>query len=151
MMPRSLESRLTLQLQGVAVLVIAAFAVSALWITRATLFRQETRTLVSAATRITASIDLELKEEHNLGKAIDAVLREEAIQGLRITIADSNGQALATSPVQHRAVAPMHHDEFHEARARARSGVWVEVAMSDRLREASLAALARALLIAALP
>jgi signal transduction histidine kinase len=151
MMTRSLESRLTLQQQGLAVLVIAAFAVSALWITRATLFREETRTLVSAATRIAASIDFELKEEHNLGKAIDAVLREEAMQGLRITIADSNGQALATSPVQRRAAAPPQRGEFHEARARARCGVWVEVASSTRLREASLAALARALLIAALP
>lgn len=151
MITRSLESRLTLQQQGLAVLVIAAFAVSALWITRATLSREETQMLASTATRVAVSLDLEYIEEHDLGKAIETVLREEAVEGLRITIADSLGQTLATSPAQRGAAARVHSGEIHLARAKAKCGAWVEVAMSDRLREASLTALARALLIAALP
>ena len=151
MIPRSLESRLTLQQQGLAVLVIAAFAFSALWITRSTLYREETQTLESAATRIAVSLDLEFAEEHDLGKAIDAVLREEAVEGLRITFADSQGRPLATSPAKRGSTAPPPYSELHRARVQAKCGAWVEVAMSDRLRKASLAALARALLIAALP
>ncbi len=151
MIPRSLESRLTLQQQGLAVLVVAAFAVSALWITRATLYREETHTLESTAARIALSLDIELAEAHDLGRAIDAVLREEDVEGLRITIEDPRGRPLATSPAQRATVTQARHGEIHRARARARSGAWVEVAMSDRVRKASLAALARALLMAAAP
>src|SRR4029077_14141320 len=71
MNPGSLESRLTLQQQGLAVLVVAAFAFSALWITRATLYREETQALQAAAARMALSIDLEFAGEHDLGKAID--------------------------------------------------------------------------------
>lgn len=151
MIPRTLESRLTLQQQGLAVLVIAAFAVSALWITQATLYREETQTLQAAATRIAVSLDLEFAEEHDLAKAIDAVLSEEAIAGLRITIADSNGRPLATNPAKRGPTTPAARETLHRARVEAKCGAWVEVATSDRLRKASLAALARALLIAALP
>lgn len=151
MIPRTLESRLTLQQQGLAVLVIAAFAVSALWITQATLYREETQTLQAAATRIAVSLDLEFAEEHDLAKAIDAVLSEEAIAGLRITIADSNGRPLATNPAKRGPTTPAARETLHRARVEAKCGAWVEVAMSDRLRKASLSALARALLIAALP
>jgi sensor histidine kinase regulating citrate/malate metabolism len=70
MIRNSLESRLTLQQQGLAVLVIAAFAISALWITRATLFREETQTLKSGASRIAMSLDLEIAESRDLRKAI---------------------------------------------------------------------------------
>jgi signal transduction histidine kinase len=151
MIHRSLESRLTLQQQGLAVLVIAAFALSALWITRTTLYREETHILESAATRIAVSLDLELAEEHDVGHAIEAVLQEEDVEGLRITIEDARGHPLATSLAQRATGTQARHGEIHRARARAKSGAWVEVAMSDRVRKASLAALARALLIAAVP
>ncbi len=151
MIPRTLESRLTLQQQGLAVLVIAAFAFSALWMTQATLYREETRTLEAAATRVAVSLDLEFAEEHDLAKAIDGVLSEEAIAGLRITIADSHGRPLATSPAKRGPKTPAVRETLHRARVEAKCGAWVEVAMSDRLRKASLSALARALLIAALP
>jgi len=151
MIPGSLESRLTLQQQALAVLVIAAFAVSAMWITGATLSREETQTLRNAATSIAASLDLEFAEEHDLEKSIQAVLREEAVEGLRITIMDSQGRLLATSPARRAAEAAIQREEIHQAHMEAKCGAWVEVAMSDRLRKASLAALARALLIAALP
>jgi len=151
MIPRTLESHLTFQQQGLAVLVIAAFAFSALWITRTTLYREETQTLETAASRIAASLDLEFAEEHDLGKAIDGVLSEEAIEGLRITIADSHGRPLASIPAQQGQIPPNARDDLHQARVSAKCGAWVEVAMSDRLRKASLSALAKALLIAALP
>jgi signal transduction histidine kinase len=149
--PRSLESRLTLQQQALAVLVVAAFAVSALWITRATLYREETHILESTAARIALSLDLELTGEHDVRRAIDAVLREEDVEGLRITIEDPGGRLLATSPALRPTGTRARRGEIHRARARAKSGHWVEVAMSDRVRKASLAALASALLIAAVP
>jgi two-component system OmpR family sensor kinase len=151
LIPRSLESRLALQQQILAVAVVGAFAVSALGITRATLARQETQTLESAATRVAMSLDLEFAEEHDLGKAIDAVLREEADEGVRITIADLRGRALANFPRTRDSLSAIPQRGEHQVRVAARCGVWVEVAMSDRLAKASLAALARALLIAALP
>jgi signal transduction histidine kinase len=149
--PRSLESRLTLQQQGLAVLVIAAFAVSALWITRATLSREETQTLQSAADRLAVSLDIEFAKAHDLRKAIAAVLREEAAEGLRVTIEDAHGRPLATSVAQRHAGATAGYGPTHHARVKAECGLWVDVAMNDRLRTASLTALARALLIAALP
>ena len=151
MMPRSLEARLTLQQQGLAVLVVAAFAVSALWITRATLFREETHTLKSAASRIALSLDLELAEEHDVGRAIAALFQEENVEGLRITIEDPSGRTLATNAARRTTAMPTQRGVYHRARARAKSGHWVEVAMSDRMRTASLTTLARALLITALP
>lgn len=151
MIPRSLESRLTLQQQVLAVLVIAAFALSALAITRATLAREETQTLESAATRIAVSLDLEFDEEHDLAKAIDAVMREETDEGVRITITDLRGRPLAAFPRTRGSAPATPGRDVHAVRVAARCGAWVEVAMSDRLAEASLAALARALLIAAVP
>ena len=151
MIPRSLKSRLTLQQQGMAVLVIAAFAASAMWITGATLSREEAQTVRTAATSIAASLDLEFAEDHDLAKSIETVLREEAVEGVHITIKDSQGRVLATSPAQRAAGSAIRSGEFHPAHAVAKCGAWVEVAMSDRLSRASLAALARALVIAALP
>jgi two-component system OmpR family sensor kinase len=151
MNPGSLESRLTFQQQGLALLVIAAFAVSALWITRATLSREEGQSLVSAAERIALSLDLEYAEEPNLVRASETVLHEESVDGFRITIEDSLGRPIATN-VSRRAGGSSHsHGEIREARARTRSGLWVAVATSDRLRKASLSALARALLLTAIP
>jgi signal transduction histidine kinase len=146
----SLESRLTLQQQGLAVLVIAAFAISALWITRATLFREETQTLRSGASRIALSLDIEFAESQDLGKAIGEVLRQEAVDGLPISFEDAQGRVLASNHSR-RGATPGRSTQIHEARLQAKCGVWVVVAMSDRLRERSLAALARSLTIAALP
>jgi len=146
----SLESRLTVQQQGLAVLVVAAFAISALWITRTTLFREETQTLQSAATRIALGLDLEYAEDHDLKRAIGDVLSEEGVEGLPITFLDAQGRPLATNRAQ-RGGAPGRSGQIHEVRVHAKCGAWVAVSMSDRLRESSLAALARALLIAAVP
>src|SRR5438093_358753 len=132
MIPRSLKSRLTLHQQGMAVLVIAAFAVSAMWITGATLSREEAQTVRTAANSIAASLDLEFAEDHDLAKSIEAVLREEAVEGLHITIKDSQGRVLATSPDQRAAGAAIRSGEFHPAHAVATCGARVEVAMSDR-------------------
>ena len=150
MIPGSLESRLRLQQQGLALLVVIAFAVSALWITRATLFRAETLTLQTAATRIAESLDLEYGEERDLKAAMAEVLRDEAVEGLPISFWDSREQLLATNRSQ-RGAAPGHTRVIHQERALTKAGVWVEVAMSDRMRTASLEALARALVIAAVP
>ena len=151
MMPRSFESRLTLLLQGLAALVIAAFALSALGITRATLYREESHALDGTARRMAASLDLEFAEEHDLRKAVAAVLSEEADAGLFVRFEDAQGHTLAMRPAPRAGVAAVSLAGMHRARVRSHCGAWVEVAVSDRVRSASLTALARALALAAAP
>jgi signal transduction histidine kinase len=154
---RSLVSRLSLLQQMVTVAVIVAFAVSSLWITRRTLQREERALLAEAATRIAGNVDRELGEEGNLARAAVAVVEEEPPGPMRIDIQDTAGRLLASSsrvasgPAADGREGDDDPEEITRVSVTSPGGVRITVSSSNRLREASMAALGRSLLLAAVP
>jgi signal transduction histidine kinase len=152
---RSLTSRLALLQQLVAVAVVLVFAASSLWITQRTLKREEHAVLQETARRLAENVDREYREEHDLAAAAYDVLEEEAAFGMRIEIFDTAGHLLASSrrAAGDTASVVRQTEDEHEQRVSitSASGAVVTASISSRLRDASVAALARALLISAAP
>jgi len=142
---RSLSARLTSLLQTMAVLVVAVFAGSSMWLTARAIEREERALLRDAAHRIAIDLDQEFREERDLTRAAAAVLEEEAASGFRIDIIDSAGRTLASS-----SRTPMGRD-LEQAIVSTASGAIVTVSVSHQMRMATVAALGRALLLAAAP
>jgi signal transduction histidine kinase len=155
MIGRSLTSRLALLQQLIAVVVILVFAASSLWITQRTLEREEHAILLETARRLADNVDREYREEHDLATAASDVLEEEAAFGMWIDIVDSAGHQLASSrrAVADRTSVSDQTDDNHiqKVSISSASGAIIRVSVSSRLRDASVAALARALLISAVP
>jgi len=167
----SLVARLTGLLQAVTVLVVAAFASLALWLTAGSLLREEAAQLEMTARHVAENLDREFQEERRLAPAAENAVAEEAPGGLRVEVLDLSGRLLAATggagPAapgpRARAVAPAAGAEpprpgwrssdrgLDSFTARARCGAWVRASMPARFRVASLAALGRSLLLAALP
>ena len=151
MIPRSLEARLTLQQQLLILVAIVIFAASALILTQAALYREETHNLEFEARRIAHNLEIEMMEEPNLTFAADSLIADEPLRALGIVIRDSTGKVVAE-----RDEAPSSKDvvgasSVHHLRVRTSAGASVEVRHSPRERRAAAATLLRALLLAALP
>jgi two-component system OmpR family sensor kinase len=155
MMSKSLAGRLALLQQLVTVAVIVVFAASSLWITRHALVRKERAVLWETAHRVANDIEREYQEEHNLVRAASGVLEDEVTSGMRIDIVDAAGRRIASS---NRAAAdtvdaprPQGDRDIQRVSIASPMGIVVTVSISDRLRDATMAALARALMLSALP
>lgn len=141
----SLSSRLTALLQGMAAVVIVAFAVSSLWLSSRTIHREEQALLKAAARQLAFDFDQELEEEGDAKRAAAAVLGERAASGFRIDIIGATGEVIGSSA----AGAP--EPDLHRAAAHSAGGATVVVSASHRPQSSAIAALARALIIAAVP
>ena len=75
MIGRSLVTRLTLLQQLMAVLMIASFGTSALWMANRSLRDEDARVLVAMARRVAAGVDSELSEEGNLAHSAAAAIQ----------------------------------------------------------------------------
>ncbi len=152
MIGSSLTSRLTVLLQVIGFAVISLFAASSMWLTARTIQREEAALVAHTARRLAADLDNVNMEMGDLRKAADMVLGEQAASGFRIDILDAAGRTFASSAPMGpgpETEPPGHHD--YRATARAASGVTIVVSVSPRLRTETLAALGRAMLIAAVP
>jgi signal transduction histidine kinase len=133
--------------------VIALFAGSSMWLTARTIQREEATILERTAHRLAADLDDELKEEGDLGKAAAAVLEQEAASGFRIDIVDAAGRILASTSRRDSGIDVRQVPGSGNPRAivPSASGAAIVVSVSPQLRMATLAALGRALLLAAVP
>jgi len=149
---KSLEARLTVLLQVVAVAVTAAFGASMLWLTQQALARNEHAFVASEAKQIAHHLEAEIAEEGSLERAAIMTIEEESGSGLKIEVTDASGRLLASSA----ALAPGKKatgaaGEVETAVARSTSGAWVRVSLSSRLRHAALSSLLQALFLSAIP
>jgi signal transduction histidine kinase len=154
-MSDSLAGRLTVLQQGMALAVIVVFAGSALWFTARALERQGREVMDATARRIARSYNDERKELPDPVRAAGQVVAEGATPGVTLEIRDASGRLLAGSRTTLRPSAgaardTVRADEF-VATARTADGATVRASMSGALHRASIEALARALVIAALP
>jgi signal transduction histidine kinase len=154
---RSLSSRLSLLQQMVTIAVVAIFATSSLWITQRTLQREERALLLETAARLADNIDREMREGDDLPRAAAEVIDEETPTGMHIELRDAAGRLLASSrrmaadPAAQTAEPDDKPGDVSVASVTSPGGVRIRVSTSTRLREASMAALGRALLLTAAP
>jgi signal transduction histidine kinase len=155
MMRRSLASRLALLQQVVAIAILASFAASSLWVTRRALVRAEHAVLWETARYLADNMDREYREEQDLARAAIGVLEDGAASGMRIDIVDAAGRLLASSG---RAAADTmsasdqaEEDDVERVTVTLACGAAITASISDRLRDATMAALGRALAISAVP
>ena len=160
MIGRSLVTRLTLLQQLMAVLMIASFGTSALWMANRSLRDEDARVLVAMARRVAAGVDSELSEEGNLAHLAAAAIQEESPGKFRIDVYDSLGELLAsTEPKVARGPmdGPLADGDLgdrggrYRAALRSASGALVVASVSDQDRIAQIAALRRGLLWSAAP
>jgi signal transduction histidine kinase len=132
--------------QLLAAALIASFAASAVWISARALDRQEASFLGNTASRMVESYQQEWSEDHDLRRAAEAVLKEDAPLGIRIDILDEQGAKLAST-----STGTQRRDEMRTVRMHAAPGAWIMASMSTRPRRNAVRALIAALSVAALP
>ena len=93
----SLTWRLTLLLHGVVVVLVGAFAASALLLTKQNLAREERIVLEETARETAASVDREYVEEKDLARAVTGALEEQPLAGILIEVLDPQGRRLAVT------------------------------------------------------
>ena len=148
MKPRSLVFRLTLLQQGLAVVLLVAFATLAIGISAGTLARQESQFLADAARQIATAVDLEWAEEGDLVRAAEAAFQESAPPGVWVDVFDAGGHRVSSSGGAMRQPAP---EETHATRIGLARGGWLVVSVSTRPRHDAVAALVWALLLTSVP
>ena len=157
-MKRSLVARLTLLEQLTVIGAMFAFGVLALWVTGEVL-KHERQTFVTAtAQRLAASYVEDLEEEPDTLTVARGVIEDGREVGVQIEVHDSRGRLLASSFASHADTldgAPDAADRepgvSFTAGASNPLGARIDARVTDIARQASLSALARSLLIAALP
>jgi len=142
----SLVQRLGALEQMLAAALITLFAASAIGISARTLERQEAAFLDNIASRMAESLQQEWSEDHNLKRAAEAVLKEEAPLGIRIDILDERGAPLAST-----ASGTSRRDDLRETRKHVAPGAWIVASTSTRPRRNAVRALIVALSVVALP
>lgn len=155
----SLTWRLTLLLHGVVVVLVGAFAASALLLTRQNLAREERIMLEETAREVAASVDREYAEEKDLPRASSGALEEQPLAGIRVEILDAQGRSVAsTGPASPRSggltksrVDGSAAPRWRTAAATAACGAVVIASTSGQAQAATLVALGRALVLTALP
>ncbi len=146
MSPASLVQRLLALEQMLAAALIAVFAGSAIWISARTLERQEAAFLENTAAQMAKGLRQEWSEHHDLKRAAEAVLKEDAPLGIRIDILDEQGLPLAST-----ATGANRRDGVREQRMHVPPGAWIVASMSTRHRRNAVQALILALSVAAVP
>src|SRR5262245_17311749 len=126
--------------------LIVLFAASAIGISTRALERQEAAFLGNSASRMARSLEQEWSEDHDLKRAAEAVLKEDAPLGVRIDILDEHGLPLAST-----ATGTHRREDVRETRLHAAPGAWIVATMSTRPRQNAIRALILALAAAGLP
>ncbi len=161
-MTRSLVTRLTLLEQLTVIGAIIAFGTLSLLVTGEVLKRERQAFVTTTAQRLAASYIEDLAEEPDTLTVARGVIEDGREVGVQIEVHDSRGQLLASS-------FTMHSDELDAAPGVAPDvpepepgigftagatnplGARIDARVTDIARQSSLSALARSLLIAALP
>ncbi len=156
-MIRSLLARITLLQQLTAIVAIAAFALLSLEIT-AHVMRAERRAFVaSTASRLAKDFEQELVDEPDTLLAAQSLVEDGLDVGVQVEVRDALGRVMASSLTaasgrargsEPGATPP---SERFVSSAMSALGIRVTVVGMDAARQASLSALGRSLLIAALP
>jgi len=156
-MMRSLLVRLTLLQQLTATIAIVAFAVLALAIT-AQVMRSERRAFVaSTASRLAGGFEQELQDEPDTMLAAQSLVEDGHDVGLQVEVRDSRDRVLAAAPAATgdtaRGTRPgmAGPGERYVSTVTGPFGIRVTVVGTDAARQASLSALGRSLLLAAIP
>ena len=146
-LPSSLLSRLSWIQQALAIIVVIAFAGSALALSWFEIRRDERVALELTGRRAVAELHDEITEKGSLAKAAEATVAEEFEPGLRIEIRASTGRLLAARG------APAKRPPIGDGivRLAADEGATVEVSWANPWREQAIGTLARALFAVALP
>jgi signal transduction histidine kinase len=150
-MRNSLTWRLTALLHLVVVTLVVVFAASALILTKRSLAHEERVLLEETARGYAANIDQEYQEEKDLAKAVIGALEELPVAGVRVEILDPQGLRLGGSAPGEPGVVVSLAEGPHRAIAAAACSVMIVTSTSGRAQAATLSALARALLLAAIP
>lgn len=144
----SLVVRLALVQLAAAGLLLLAFAVSTVVLTQRTLEAQEGEALANTTTDLSAALQREWKERHDLRDAAQEVLKEDAPAGFEFEILDALGHPVLRSP----AVSAHHPDgEVRSLRRHVPEGAWVVVSLSTRPRRTAVRALAFTLILVGIP
>lgn len=157
-MTRSLVTRLTVLEQLTVIGAILAFGVLSLWVTGQVLKRERQAFVTTTAQRLAASYVEDLAEEPDTLTVARGVIEDGREVGVQIEVHDSRGRLLAssfTTPSAKLDQAPDPPDDepgiSFTAGAKNPLGARIDARVTDIARQASLSALARSLLIAALP
>lgn len=157
-MTRSLVTRVAVLEQVTVIAAITAFGLLSLWVTGQVLKRERQAYVTDTAARLADSFVEDLKEEGDTLEVAQGMIEDGREVGVQVRVRDSRGHLLASSWV---AAAPESvafgppgarpPETSFVASAHNALGVTIDARVTDRARQASLSALARSLLIAALP
>ncbi len=157
-MIRSLAGRLTLLQQISALVVVTAFGLLSLWLTGHALRLERRSFVANTATRLAHSLEDELAEEPDTVVAARGVVEDGVEAGVQVEVRAASKRLLASSRTLPRggrdpAPAPLPPPSRMDFRATAVGvgGARITVVASDQPLRATLPALGRALLLAALP
>lgn len=154
-MTRSLVTRLTLLEQLTVIGAIIAFGTLSLLVTGEVLKRERQAFVTTTAQRLAASYIEDLAEEPDTLTVARGVIEDGREVGVQIEVHDSRGRLLASSFTRPSAVAPDGREPEpgigFTAGATNPLGARIDARVTDIARQSSLSALARSLLIAALP
>lgn len=142
----SLETRLVLLQLILAGAVIAIFALSAIALSTRTLEREDQQTLDGAAKQFATALEGEWAEESDLAGAARAALDEDAPIGVHVDVLDEQRRVVGASAPLDAPANRIRQTSIHLPR-----GAWVVVTMSTEPSRRSIAALATALALAAIP
>jgi signal transduction histidine kinase len=132
---------------GLAAALLLAFSTSAIVLSSRTLERQEGAFLSRTATQLSDALGDEWSEAHDLGRAAEVVLREDAPTGLQIEIFDDHMRPVrATTGPATRHPA----DGMRSARAHLARGAWIVVSVSTRPRQRAIGVLSLVLVVVGL-
>ena len=148
MTSRSLLFRLTLLQQGLAVILLTAFATLAIGISAGTLARQESRFLADAARQMAIGLEREWHEEGDLARAAAATFEESMPPGVWVDVFDEHGRRVSSAGGAVRRPAPA---ETHALRVGLARGAWLVASVSTRPRRDAVSALFWALLLTSVP
>ena len=162
-MIRSLVSRITLLQQAMIIVAMLGFALATLWGTHAVLGRGQQRFVDTVALHLATSFDDELTEDPDVQAAAIGVIEDANEAAVHAEIRDTAGRLMASTEADtgaSGAVPPRATDggappqggrRDFVAHSQSHGGVGITVWASGDSRSATLKALAKGLLIAALP
>lgn len=145
---RSLEGRLTLAQQVLAGVLIVAFATAAMGLTARALKRQEQAFLRDTLSHLTEGLNREWDEEHDLGRAAQALIEEAVPPGVHVEVQDASGRRVRAnfSVVSQPRLGPVASQRAYLSR-----GAWVVVFVDSSVRHDAVTALGMVLLLTGAP
>ncbi len=148
MSTRSLEGRLALAQQVLAGVLILAFAAAAMGLTARTLKRQEQAFVESTLTHLVEGLNREWDEEHDLGRAAQALIEEAVPAGVYVEVLDADGRRVRAN---YSVLSQPDQNEVVSKRASLSRGAWVVASVTSSARHDTVATLGMVLLLTGVP